>query len=295
QHERAPFDVARVLAARVLEHLFRLAPSGRHVRETPRCLCCEVPPPDRRFELDRTLEPGARDREGGAAQRPPACALERCRSLVREIDWNCALELCSERRRPLEMVRVDVGELVRRALFDPLRHAPMVLRTFGLADRRVRDLPDQAVGELEGTLPRDGRVGFRCDELALEQPVEARSDVDSRRERVERAAPEDAADERSALQEPLVGARGLPPPHVGRNSSRLGRATHTSKTGALRSVRARCSITLSSASSAQWTSSKTSTRGCASASRSAQIVTAHVSSATLWPSSAAPRTPSATA
>ena len=152
---------------------------------------------------------------------------------------------------------------------------------------------------------------LRRDELALEQLVERAGDVELRRERVERAAPEDAADERRVLEHALSAAsspsiraairactesgirfsepasssastravssrnsglpsafssasarcaggtsacassastssrlcsgvsgpsssesaRGLPPPQLGRSSSRSGRATHTISTG----------------------------------------------------------------
>ena len=82
----------------------------------------------------------------------------------------------------------------------------------------------------------------------------------------------------SAGRARATSARGLPPPQLGRISSRSGRATQTISTGESRSARARCSTTSSSGSSAQCTSSKTSTSGCACASCSAQSVTAHVSS-----------------
>ena len=90
-------------------------------------------------------------------------------------------------------------------------------------------------------------------------------------------------------------ARRMPPPQVGRVSSRSGRVTATISTGTLRSDRARCSIRSRSGSSAQCTSSKTRTSGCRSASCSAQRSAAQVSSADVCSPSAAPSTPSATA
>ena len=92
----------------------------------------------------------------------------------------------------------------------------------------------------------------------------------------------------------MAEARGLPPPQVARSSSSSIRARQTIRTGTSRSDRARCSITSSMRSSAHWTSSNTSTSGCASASCSAQRRAAQLVSVDASASSAAPRTPSAT-
>ena len=92
----------------------------------------------------------------------------------------------------------------------------------------------------------------------------------------------------------IAEARGFPPPQVARSSSSSIRARQTIRTGTSRSDRARCSITSSMRSSAHWTSSNTSTSGCASASCSAQRRAAQLVSVDASASSAAPRTPSAT-
>ena len=102
------------------------------------------------------------------------------------------------------MVGADVRQLVRGAFGDPGGKREMALGAARLAQRPVRDLADQPVPEVERALARDRRVELRRDELALEQPVERRAHFDIRRERVQRAAPEHAPDQRGVLQHELV-------------------------------------------------------------------------------------------
>ena len=86
-------------------------------------------------------------------------------------------------------------------------------------------------------------------------------------------------------------ARTRPPPQPGRTSSSSGRARQRRRIGASRTQAARCSISSSSGSSAQWMSSKTRTSGCTPASRSDHSRTAQAISCwldSLWTASSTP-------
>ena len=89
----------------------------------------------------------------------------------------------------------------------------------------------------------------------------------------------------------IAVARTRPPPQPGRRSSSSGRARQISSSGASRTQVARCSISSSSGSSAQWMSSKTSTSGCSSASRCAHSRAAQAISCALASDCTASSTP----
>src|SRR5207302_2724806 len=100
-----------------------------------------------------------------------------------------------------EVVSPDLGQLVAGALPDPGCEGPVLLRAPGLAHPAVRDVADEDVLETVGAIARDGRPLLGKDELPVQEPVEEPRDVQIGRERLERAAPEDATDERRALQD----------------------------------------------------------------------------------------------
>ena len=113
------------------------------------------------------------------------------------------------------MVRADLDELLARSLCEPLGEPRVVLRASELRHARVRDLANERVLEPVRDLARDRRARLAQQELPLEQVVEQRFVLgDVGRQVLERAAPEDAPDDRSALEQRLrsgievVDARG---------------------------------------------------------------------------------------
>jgi hypothetical protein len=203
QDERAAFDVALALVPRRLEDRVHLFAQRRHVGEPPRGVGREIPSVQRRLELGCTQHepPGAH--ESAATERAPARFLERLARLVAELLGHRPVELAEQLRRLVEMVRTDLDELVVRALAHPARERLMLLGPLRLAHPRVGDVADEYVLEAECAVTGDRRAFLRHDELPLEEEVEHRADVEIGRQMVERATPEDAADQRSALQQPL--------------------------------------------------------------------------------------------
>ena len=93
----------------------------------------------------------------------------------------------------------------------------------------------------------------------------------------------------------IAAARSRPPPQPGRMSSSSGRARQRIISGDSLTRSARCSISSSSGSSAQWTSSKTRINGRASASSAAHSRAAHAISCWLRSVSIPSSTPTASA
>ena len=93
----------------------------------------------------------------------------------------------------------------------------------------------------------------------------------------------------------VAAARRRPPPQLGRMSSSSGRARQRIISGASLTRSARCSISSSSGSSAQWTSSKTRISGLASASSAAHSRAAQAISCWLRSVSIPSSTPTASA
>ena len=149
-----PLEIARALRLRLRQHRRGLFAHGGDVGEPPGDLGGETAPLEGRLELDRPHRQRACDDERAAAQRAPRRRLERGRSLGDELRRHRAVQLGDERRRVVQVVGADVGELVRRALGDPGGEPAVVVGALRLAQRRVRDLANQPVCELEGPLAR---------------------------------------------------------------------------------------------------------------------------------------------
>ena len=109
--------------------------------------------------------------------------------------------------RAVEMVRADLHQLVAGAIVQPARERLVELRPRRLAQASVRDLGDEDVLEAERALAGDRRALLEHDELARDERVEQRGDVELRSERLDGALPEDAADHRGALQQLLLRRR----------------------------------------------------------------------------------------
>ena len=122
----------------------------------------------------------------------------------RELGRNGAVELVVQRRRLVEVVGTDLDELFARRLVQPLRHLQVELGTGGLREPGVGDVADQDVLEAVGLLARDRGAVLAREKVALQQAVEDRLElVDVGREVGDGAFPEDPADHRGALQQPL--------------------------------------------------------------------------------------------
>ena len=115
----------------------------------------------------------------------------------------------------VEVVGADPGELVTGALVDPLREHAVLLRPQRLAHPAVGDVADQHVLEAECAIAGDGRPFLRDDEFVVEQAVEQRVDFEVGHEPVQRAPPEDPADQRCALENALLAR--LQPVDAGRD------------------------------------------------------------------------------
>ena len=102
------------------------------------------------------------------------------------------------------MIGADPGELVAGAFVDPFGERAVLLRAQRLAHPAVGDVADQHVLEAKCPIARDGRALLGDDELALEQPVEQRIDLEAGHEPVERTAPEHPADQRGGLEHALL-------------------------------------------------------------------------------------------
>src|SRR5690348_12413635 len=100
------------------------------------------------------------------------------------------------------MERPDLEQLLARVLLEPPREERVVLASRRLRQTGIGDFANEDVLELVRLLATDRRAVLADDEVAKEQLLERRVRIlELRREEDDRARPEEATDDRGALQQ----------------------------------------------------------------------------------------------
>ena len=108
----------------------------------------------------------------------------------------------------VEVVGPDLDELLARDLVQPVGDLLVQLGAGALGEARVGDVADEDVLEAVRALARDRRAALAGDEVAQEQVVEDGLEIlDLGHQVRDGALPEDPADHRGALQQPLLVPR----------------------------------------------------------------------------------------
>ena len=207
RRESAALEAVLAGRLRVGGDAAHLLGDGLHVEQPPGRVRREVPAPQVLLQLGGTEEQRACGAERLARQCAPAGSLERGRSRDPQLVGRPALELLAEQHRAVEMVRADLHQLVAGAIVEPAREGFVELRPRRLAQASVCDLGDEDVLEAERALAGDRRAVLEHDEVARDECIERRGDVELGSERLDGALPEHAADHRRALQQLLLGGR----------------------------------------------------------------------------------------
>jgi hypothetical protein len=176
-------------------HVLHLVRRGRKLPQPPGRACSVEPALQARLELVRTEQQPAGGAVRLAGERPAACALEHVGGLRPQVGRNLAVQLREERGRTVEVEGLGLDELVGRSRSQPAREGAVEPRALALGEPAVGDVADEDVAKAERRLARDRRERLARQQLAVDEVVQRRVDVEPGVELRDRAAPEDTADE----------------------------------------------------------------------------------------------------
>ena len=118
-----------------------------------------------------------------------------------EIVRDASVELGRERRRAVEVIGVRLDELVGRMGPQPCREHAVQPRPLRLRQASVRDVADEDVAEAIRDLAGHRRQWLARQQLPVDEVGERGVHVELGIELADRAAPEDAADDRAVPQD----------------------------------------------------------------------------------------------
>ncbi len=200
-----PSIIESPAVARPFQHRGPSPPRRRELAQPPGRAGRVVAPLERRLELDGAEEQLAAGAVRLARERAAAGLLERGRSLARQLRRRGAVELGLQLGRVVEVVGPDLEQLLAGPLVQPLGEPRVELRRARPSSaRRSATSRISMCLKRKALLADDRRPRLGEDEVAEQEVVEQRVDVEVRRDVLDRAAPEDAADHGAAVEQRLL-------------------------------------------------------------------------------------------